>query len=198
MEIFEAVERHDIDRLARLLRDGADPNILRDSPPLWRPLHAAIEELEHGGSIEALILLLRAGADPDAYDGDQDTTPLLMACFREQCEAVRLLLGAGATPNVTGKEGDSPVRWWVERGDRDMVALLLRCGGVPNTPGGLNGMTALGMAAHQLDVPMLKLLIAHGADPQATDADYRTARERLPPRDPVRSAAWEAAAALLG
>jgi ankyrin repeat protein len=198
VELFEAIEQHDADRLTRLLRGGADPNILMDSPPFWRPLHAAIEELEHGGPIDALILLLRAGADPGAWDDDRDATPLLMACFRQQREAVRLLLGTGATPNVIGSEGDSPLRWWVELGDQDMVALLLRCGATPDSDAmGLDGMTTLGLAAHRLDVSILELLIAYGADPHATDADYRTARERLPPHDPDRLTAWEAAAALL-
>jgi hypothetical protein len=61
----------------------------------------------------------------------------------------------------------------------------------------LNGMTALGLAAHRLDVPMLELLIAHGANLRTTGVDYRTARERLPPHDPDRLAAREAAASLL-
>ena len=58
-------------------------------------------------------------------------------------------------------------------------------------------MTALGLAASRLDVPMLELLLQAGAEPEALDADSRTARECLPPREPHNQEAWDAAAALL-
>ena len=156
---------------------------MRDALPHWTPLHAAVEELEAGGSTEAVVLLLRKGADPNAWDGDRDSTPLLMALFREQAEAARLLLAAGADPNVTGAEGDTPLRWCVERGDRTMAATLLRCGATRGIDGfgGASGMSALGRAASRLDVEMVALLLGAGANPAALDADLHTARQRLPP-----------------
>lgn len=58
-------------------------------------------------------------------------------------------------------------------------------------------MTALGLAASRLDIPMLTLLLQAGADPEVLDADSRTARKCLPPREPHNQEAWDAAAALL-
>ncbi|NET62852.1 MAG: ankyrin repeat domain-containing protein [Symploca sp. SIO2E6] len=127
-ELFEAIEQHDLERLANLLLHGADPNSIHSQWPGWCPLHLAIEELEFGGSIEALILLLRYNATIDQWDSTHSATPLLMALFRNQLEAVRTLLAAGADPNVVGDEGDSPLRWSVERDDLETVAMLLRCG----------------------------------------------------------------------
>ncbi|GAB2579743.1 hypothetical protein GCM10027168_10740 [Streptomyces capparidis] len=195
--LFAAVERHDADAVAALLRAGTDPDTPRGAAPHWRPLHAAVEELEHAGPLDTLVLLLRAGADPNAWDGAHDATPLLMASFREQREAVRLLLAAGADPGVTGAEGDTPLVWWTALGDTRTAALLLRSGAPPDPPGGLHGMTALGVAARNLDIPMLRLLRAHGADPHARDADRLTAYDRLPERDPDHPSPWEEAAALL-
>jgi ankyrin repeat protein len=199
-ELFEAIEQHDLNRLAALLAGGANPNATQAQGYGWRPLHAAIEELEQGGSIETLVLLLRHDAAGDGWDAAHDATSLLMALFRGQHEAVRMLLAAGADPNVVGGEGDSPLRWSVELGDRETVAMLLRCGAdkTIDGAGGASGMTALGRAVSQLNIPMIVLLLDAGADPEALDADRRTARERLPPRETVDPQAWDAAVGLLG
>lgn len=177
--IFTALEAHDLDGLASVLAGGADPNALKPAPPHWSPLHEAIEQLEDGGSIEALVLLLRHGA---AVEGSEGDTPLLMALYRDQPDAVRLLLGAGANPNVRGMEGDSPLRVAVERGDHATAAMLLRCGagGTIDDAGAPTGASALGIAAKRLDVQMIRLLLQAGADPAARDADGLTAHDRLP------------------
>ncbi|MFE8603931.1 ankyrin repeat domain-containing protein [Archangium violaceum] len=198
-ELFEAIEKHDVERLATLLSAGADPNAIKHEWPEWLPLHAAVEELEYGGPVEALVLLLRHGARIDGLGADRNATPLLMAIFRRQTEAVRLLLAAGADPNFKGSEGDSPLRACVELGEHAMAALLLLCGAARtiDESGGLSGMSALGRAASRLDVPMIELLLRAGADPEASDLDRKKARERLPPRDAENQETWDTAAALL-
>jgi ankyrin repeat protein len=200
MNIFQAIVAHDLDRLAALLAGGADPNAARENHPRWTPLHAAIEELEVGGSVGAIVLLLRYGAVPDSWDADHDSTPLLMSVFRQQAEATRLLLVAGANPNVTGAEGDTPLRWCVEHRDHDTAAMLLRCGASQSidSTGGPSGMSALGRAASQLDLRMIELLLAAGANPAAVDADLRTAMQRLPPRTQENKAHYDAIARRLG
>jgi ankyrin repeat protein len=184
-ELFAAIEKHDLNAIAALLSHGADPNVVRPEAPEWLPLHAAIEELEHGGPIEAIVLLLRHGAAVDGLTAMRDATPLLMALFRNQPEAVRMLLAAGADPNVEGAEGDSPLRWSVAHNDHETAAMLLRCGAAVtiDSAGGPSGMSALGRAAHRLNIPMIELLLDAGADPEALDCDLRTARERLPARE---------------
>lgn len=198
-ELFAAIEAHDLERLASLLDAGADLNAIKPEWPGWLPLHAAVNELEDGGPIEAVILLLRHGARVDGAASDRDATPLLMALFRQQPEAARILLAAGADPNRTGDEGDAPLRVCAEQGDLAMAALLLRCGATRtlDEAGGLKSMTALGLAASRLDLPMLELLLRAGADPDAQDLDRRAARELLPRREPHNERAWDAAAALL-
>src|SRR5690242_7177920 len=163
-ELFEAIEKHDLERLTTLLEEGADPNVRKAEWPKWLPLHAAVEELEYGGSVEAVILLLRHGAHVDGLDSDRDATPLLMAIFRRQPEAVRMLLAAGADANFEDGEGDSPMRACAQLGEHDMAAMLLRCGATQtlDEAGGLSCMTALGRAASRLDIPMLELLLRAG------------------------------------
>jgi ankyrin repeat protein len=122
-----------------------------------------------------------------------------MALFRHQCEAARILLAAGADPNVVGDEGDSLLRWSVEHGDIDIAAMLLRCGAGKSidSAGGLTGMTALGCAVSRLNVPMVMLLLSAGASAYALDADRRPALERIPRRDATNASAWDAVMALL-
>lgn len=203
-DLFAAIESHDLDRLAALLAGGADPNVPAGEWPGWQPLEAAIDELEHGGSIEALILLLRHGARVDggtdgAGTASDGTTPLLMALFRGQLEAARLLLAAGADASRVGEEGYTPLRWSVEQDDLATAALLLRCGGGRHIDrvGSLAGTTALGVAAGRLNLPMVELLLAAGADPGARDADRKSPRDHMPTREGSDPQAWDAIAALL-
>jgi len=195
--LFAAIESHDLGRLGELLAGGCDPGALKLTPPGWSALHEAIEQLEDGGPLEALVLLLRAGAHADSNGGD---TPLLMALYRSQPQAVYLLLAGGADPNVRGPEGDSPLRVCAERGDTQMAETLLRCGAraTLDEPGGPAGASALGIAAMRLDLPMLTLLLRWGADPNARDTDRQLARDRLAPRTSENAAARDAAERLLG
>lgn len=198
-ELIDAIERHDLLRVRSLLRAGADPNGRDPRQPEWVPLKTAVEECAEGGSIEAVVLLLRHGASVEGGSTD-GATPLLIAALNSQTQAARLLLAAGADPNVRCAEGDSPLRLAVERRNHALAALLLACGAdaTIHDSSGMCGMSALGRAAWGLDVPMIQLLMAAGADPQAIDLDRVTALERLPPREGADHALWDAAAALLG
>lgn len=193
--LFEAIEAHDRRRVAQALGDGADPNAVRDTPPRWRPLHAAVEELEFGGPVDTLVVLIRRGAEVNARD-EGDSTPLLMACFRRRLDGVQILLAAGADPDVVGGEGDTPLGWAVEQGDGELASLLLDCGAGKSidASSGIGGTTPLGHAARRLDLAMVELLLERGADPEAADRDGRRAGELMPAREDGTSDAWDAVA----
>jgi hypothetical protein len=194
--LFAVIEGHDLDRLAELLAEGSDPNAHRPGTPGWSPLHEAIEQLESGGSLEALVLLIRHGSDIEGSGGEP---PLLMALLRARLRAAQLLLAAGANPNVRGLEGDTPLRVCVQRGDLTMAETLLRCGATDtiDDAGGPAGASALGIAARRLDLPMIELLLRWGADPLSLDVDYLTARQRLPPSTPENARRRDLAEMLL-
>jgi len=94
---------------------------------------------------------------------------------------VRLLLAHGADPNVSDDEGTSPLRFCAENGSLEMARLLLLCGAnkTIHEGGGPAGMNALGYAATRLHVDIVRLLLAHGADPLVGDADDITVFRRL-------------------
>jgi ankyrin repeat protein len=72
--LHDAVQKHDMDQITRLLESGADPNIpdALDHLPLnyggSYPLHYAVEQ----GSVEIVELLLKYGANPNLRNGDQE------------------------------------------------------------------------------------------------------------------------------
>lgn len=203
--LLEAIQARDVHRLAGLLAAGADPN--EDGNSRYGggrefPLHAAIGELEAfgdldpggpepAGPIDAVVLLLRHGATVKGWDPSVEGDPLLMAVLIKHTEAVRLLLGAGADPNVCDNEGTSPLRVCAQEGLLEMARLLLHCGAdkTIDEAGGSAGMNALGWAATRFDVEMVRLLLAHGANPQARDLDRMTPLDRFRyeflPEDPV-------------
>ncbi|MBK9263758.1 MAG: ankyrin repeat domain-containing protein [Polyangiaceae bacterium] len=193
--LIEAIQTRDVDRLAKLLAAGADPN----EPGKSRygggdipPLEAAIDELqafeaigpygpEPAGPIDLVVLLLRHGARATGWGTSNDEDPLWDAVRRNDIEAARLLLAAGAEPNLKDDEGRSPLRICADKGYLEMARLLLLCGAnkTIHDAGGAAGMNALGLAAYGLDVEMVKLLLAHGADPRVEDADRMTVFDHL-------------------
>ncbi|MEM9538603.1 MAG: hypothetical protein AAGA60_03725 [Cyanobacteria bacterium P01_E01_bin.42] len=48
---------------------------------------------------------MEAGADVNTWDLDRDCNPLVLAMWEEHGNITRLLLEAGADPNVEDKEG---------------------------------------------------------------------------------------------
>jgi ankyrin repeat protein len=200
-ELFAAIDRGDVDQVRALLAAGADPDAVLAEWPGWRPLHAAIDVLEEGRPLETVVALLSHGATVDGWDPQHDATPLLMAVFRGQPEAIRLLLDAGADVNVRGSEGDSPLRWAVQAGDLVLARLLLEHGAARDidASGGPTGMNALGRAARNLDVPMVQLLLEAGARPDAPDADSWIASRRVQRPDNAEALErWRQVMALLG
>ena len=211
-ELFDAIDQQDLQQVATLLDQGADPNALLDESPHWRPLGAAIEEIAwYDGSLDLVRVLIERGADVNAWDGENAGTPLHAALNilnadmtvenkeQVQRDLLRLLLDAGANPNAVSDTGESALRWAVENGDLEMARLFLEFGASSTIDefGGPCGETPLTLAARKLDVEMIELLIATGADPHALDEDRRSPLEKLPPREESSPETWDRAVELL-
>ncbi|MFJ6079840.1 ankyrin repeat domain-containing protein [Streptomyces sp. NPDC092369] len=102
----------------------------RQRKKLFRRLFNAIP----AGDTTAVEVALRAGADPDQADGE-GTTPLYVASVQGQTEIARLLLAAGASPDIEssgiGAEG-TPLCAAACWGHTETVRELLAYGADPN------------------------------------------------------------------
>lgn len=202
-ELFDAIENHDVDRVAGLLARGADPNAPLEAPPHWRALEAAIEAVYYGAQPQLMArivkMLVEHGADVEAWDADHHLNGLMAAVYWGNHDIARYLLESGSDPNVVNDTHETPLAMAVEAEDLEMARLLLAHGATAtmDRSGGVGGITPLGRAALNLDVPMIRLLIEAGADLEALDVDAQLPRDYLPARDDTNGAAWDEAIELL-
>jgi uncharacterized protein len=111
----------------------------------------------------------------DAMSGD-GFTPLHLAAFFGQADAVRLLLARGATVdrNGTGWMTGTPLHAAASGSHASVVRMLLEAGADPNNRQ-RHGYTPLHSAAANGDLESVDLLLGSGADPSATNDAGETA-----------------------
>ena len=177
---------------ALLLTNGANPNQRftwdMGSPP--RPVRDVFPLLlaAERDSVSILAMLLKAGADPKARDGD-GSTALLHAVGRSREEAAELLLKAGADPEMPDSSGSTPLGLAVLRGNLAMVRLLIDHHANPNgrvrdyrVPTQMNSYTTplhlAGVWGHRA---ILDLLVEHGANLLAVDDHGQTLLDLVTP-----------------
>lgn len=99
-----------------------------------------------------------------------DKTALAIAVETGDEDMARLLLAAGADPNIPGFDGASCLHAAVQAQDADMARLLLENGADPNQPS-KDISSCLHAIAQRGPVALLKLLLKHGADVKAVNDD---------------------------
>jgi ankyrin repeat protein len=130
-ELFILVNSNKLDRLQSLL---TTENVNVSGVNGESLLHEAVCWI----NVDAVRLLLSRGANADALDRHGDT-PLIYAASRHQHDIdklygiIKLLLEAGADPNIRGSKGMTAIRWAVTNpsGDFRLVRLLLQHGADP-------------------------------------------------------------------
>ncbi|CCX08583.1 ankyrin repeat-containing domain protein [Pyronema domesticum] len=110
------------------------------------------------------MLLERHNVDVNSKGGIALQTPLLHACMGGHSEVVRLLLKNGAEMHSRGKYGRAALITVSMKGYRECAQMLLDKGaGVDSR---LGGVTALELAARELNTSMARILRKNGADGQ--------------------------------
>ena len=195
-DVFEAIKTRDINRLRDLIAAEPELAAARDQHGVSAVLVAQYhrqsiiaELLEKSGieldvyeaaalgrvgRLESLLVEDAARAFAFASDG---FTPLHLAAFFAQPEAVRLLLARGAPVEVVAQNPMkvTPLHSAAAGRSAEIVRLLLEAGADPNAKQ-QEGFTALHAAAMHDDVEMARALIEHGADPDARTDDGKTPR----------------------
>ena len=155
---FEDIKRGDLDRIAQLIKDGADVNA-KDG--LYRtPLHKAASL----NQLEIARLLISKGANVNYTDIFTKATPLHDAAESGFAELVRVLLNSGAGNNIRNDNGNTPLHLAVSEGRQDAVEVLLKSGANKNAQND-KGDTPLHLATEQGRTEIVKILLQASADP---------------------------------
>ncbi|XP_056390437.1 ankyrin repeat and SOCS box protein 18 isoform X2 [Hyla sarda] len=154
-----------------LLHRRADPN---SAPGGRSPLHEACA----GGHDSCVQLLLEHGANPN-HRSEDGLIPLHVCDMKGSLRCAELLLQHGALVNqTTGVMQDTPLHIAAQLGLLGHVRLYLRCGAdinAKNVDGETPLISACGGKSSDEDtcLPLCRLLLEKGADPEAQDLQDR-------------------------
>eukprot|EP00899_Mesostigma_viride_P019273 jgi/Mesvir1/27347/Mv07162-RA.3 len=153
--LHEAAHRGDLDRAKELLQNGSSDVNGRDRDGAT-PLHWAI-----GGDCLGMVqLFIEHGADVRAVEKRMGNTPLHLAAYHKLPKVVELLIASGADVNaVTSKTRNTPLH---------LAAMDLR-----TRVESLFGITKSVSLSGQMET--VRLLLHHGADTRAKNANGKTA-----------------------
>lgn len=150
-----------------LLARGAS---LNPSYGVYSPLHCAAL----GNSPDTLQQLLAAGASMDKTQPAGETA-LASAVRSHSVACVQLLISMGADVNITDSSGATPLHLAADLGDLESARCLVECGRcVVDAATRTDLNTALHLAAQGGACDIVRLLLQHGASPNATNARQKT------------------------
>ncbi len=124
------------------------------------------------GNLDRLRSLTDEGMPVDGI-GPDGQTALQSAIRAGQLEATRLLLDLGAEPS------DAAVRMAMRYERWEILVALIDAGGDPEVRGEWSGRSPLELAVERRDMEMIRLLLAHGADPSAVSNEGPAAQPAL-------------------
>lgn len=184
--LFRAINAERLDIVAALIDHGADPDLPGPKHMLWPSVHQprTLELLLERGaqlqrtpgvlelatsinSLEAVSILLKHGADPNAKK-DGIFTPLCTAIRDNHADLVDLMLAAGADPNLQASE--FPAFKCITHHRAHLLPRLLAAGADPSTP---KGIIETAVAHNEKDA--LVILLEHKVDPNARGSSGNTA-----------------------
>ena len=171
MDLIEAAENGNIQRVSKLLDSGIDPNIKNDSGG-W----TALIEASYNDHIEIVEILLDRGADINIRNND-GYTALSVATNNLNLEMMKLLLDKGADPNNYTEES---ILGWIaftdEPIDKKISAfkLLLEAGANPNKIDDYGNIerSIFDVIDYHDNVEIVELLLKYDVDPN--NKIYRT------------------------
>jgi ankyrin repeat protein len=156
------------DVVTRLAEAGADPNKVSPRAPTDTPLMFALAAERS----EVARLLIEKGAH--SWVQDDKWSPLMMAAFAGDAEAVHAMLARDANVTTPNARGMTAVMFAASRGRRGIVEALVDKGADANAKD-VYGYTALMFAANNGHEDTVRALLDLGADATAASESGETA-----------------------
>lgn len=125
-------------------------------------------------NIEQVEKLILSGSDVNAKDKNWGLTSLQMATSRNNLEIVKLLLNAGANPNLRDESGQTALMMTNENSSIELIQDLLKAGADVNAQDD-EGETALMTAAQSANLVIMQELLNAGANVNAQTDNGQTA-----------------------
>jgi ankyrin repeat protein len=180
---FQSVDKRD---LGLIRSEAVVGGIVQYDYCYYSVLHAAAVV----GWVDGVRYIIEHGileVDVVGPDG-LNQTPLFLASDRGHADVVRLLLAAGADPNIADDPfEETPLHLASRHGFLEVAAMLIDGGANLEVKDNDSGSTPLLLAASQHNLTVVKLLIDSGANVNAVDdvigysyQDYLAANERNP------------------
>jgi ankyrin repeat protein len=175
---LDAAKSGQVGELRAFLAKGVPVDVLDNRDLPWG--QTALMHAAHGGHLEAIRLLLEAGArvstrDRADHEVDRNRQPLHYAMLGKNLAVVEALLDAHANPNAESHLGVTPLTVAIEEGNLEGVRLLLKRGAnINHKPRSPHHTPPLSSAAAVGSPALVRLLLKAGADPNVTDAQDQT------------------------
>jgi ankyrin repeat protein len=130
---------------------------------------AALETAIRTGDTAKAVQLIRDNPNIVEYRNGKGETPLMVAIQNRDPSWAGFLLSQNADPNVADRDGNTPLIQASRLGLETPVEWLIQAGARIDDKNRM-GETALIVAVQRRQVPIVKLLLAQGADPDKADA----------------------------
>lgn len=164
--LAQSARDNNLKRAEELIADGAQLNYR--SYRSDNALDVAIEL----GHVDMVMLLLKAGADPNSHAQYSSTTPFLAAAGKGNVEIVAALLDAKAAVNTQGDRGNTALTLAVAAKNKPLIRLLLDKGANVDLRN-RDGWNPLFFATRNGDAETVGQLLEKGARTDYTDTDDR-------------------------
>ncbi|XP_061460813.1 transient receptor potential cation channel subfamily A member 1 [Rhineura floridana] len=171
-----ATKKRQAESVKLLLGRGANPNILNSS--MMAPLHLAVQSLHN----ELVKIFVEHSTTDVNLEGEGGNTPILLACYKDNSEALELLIENGGKICKRNSFGCMPVHAAAFAGAKSCMEILIKKGEelgyssehyINFTNNGK--CTPLHLAVQSGDLEMIKMCIEYGAQIDLKQNDKCTA-----------------------
>lgn len=111
-----------LDGAQYLMEHGMNPNTRS-----WQEV-TLLHDMAQKGFLDKASLLIQYGADLNPIDDEYQSTPLGIAARWGHADMVKLLLNAGADPDLSGAHWSTPLSWSLKKNHSQITELLVQAG----------------------------------------------------------------------